>query len=134
MGMKLSLILGSLLLTVVAGSTFYIDRLNDKISTLKGNQIVLETEIQKQNDSIKNYLEQQENQQAQLNQLEADKQKAMQDVNRLRKTFANHDLDQLALAKPALLQKKVNKASTRVMATLEKLTNPNQFDEKPSNN
>ena len=134
MGIKLSLILGSLLLTVVAGSTFYIDRLNDKISTLKGNQIVLETEIQKQNDSIKNYLEQQENQQAQLNQLEADKQKAMQDVNRLRKTFANHDLDQLALAKPALLQKKVNKASTRVMATLEKLTNPNQFDEKPSNN
>ena len=134
MGIKLSLILGSLLLTVVAGSTFYIDRLNDKISTLKGNQIVLETEIQRQNDSIKNYLEQQENQQAQLNQLEADKQKAMQDVNRLRKTFANHDLDQLALAKPALLQKKVNKASTRVMATLEKLTNPNQFDEKPSNN
>ena len=134
MGIKLSLILGGLLLTTAAASFYYIGHLNDQISTLKGNQIVLETEIQKQNDSIKNYLEQQENQQAQLNQLEADKQKAMQDVNRLRKTFANHDLNQLALAKPALLQKKVNKASTRVMATLEKLTNPNQFDEKPSNN
>tara|TARA_R110000796_G_scaffold133923_1_gene249582 strand:+ start:127 stop:531 length:405 start_codon:yes stop_codon:yes gene_type:complete len=134
MGIKLSLILGGLLLTTAAASFYYIGHLNDQISTLKGNQIVLETEIQKQNDSIKNYLEQQKNQQAQLNQLEADKQKAMQDVNRLRKTFANHDLDQLALAKPALLQKKVNKASTRVMATLEKLTNPNQFDEKPSNN
>ena len=43
--------------------------------------------------------------------LEADKQEAMKDVNRLRKTFANHDLDELALAKPALLQGKVNKAS-----------------------
>jgi len=134
MGMKLSLILGSLLLTVVAGSTFYIDRLNDKISTLKGNQIVLETEIQKQNDSIAEYLENQKNQQLQLQQLDAEKQAAMQDVNRLRKTFANHDLDRLALAKPALLQKKVNKASARVMTALEKLTNPNQFDEKPSNN
>ena len=134
MGMKLTLILGLLLLTTIVGSAYYIERLNDQISTLKGNQIDLETEIQKQNDSIKNYLEQQKNQQAQLNQLEADKQKAMQDVNRLRKTFANHDLDQLALAKPALLQKKVNKASSRVMATLEKLTNPNQFDEKPSSN
>jgi len=134
MGIKLSLILGSLLLTVVAGSTFYIDRLNDKISTLKGNQIVLETEIQKQNDSIAEYLENQKNQQIQLQQLDAEKQAAMQDVNRLRKTFANHDLDRLALAKPALLQKKVNKASARVMTTLEKLTNPNQFDEKPSNN
>jgi|TARA_R110000787_G_scaffold11956_3_gene38949 Tfp pilus assembly protein PilN len=134
MGFKLALILGSLLLVSASGSLYYIDRLNDKISTLKGNQIILETEIQKQNDSIKQYLENQKNQQLQLQQLEADKQAAMQDVNRLRKTFAKHDLDELALAKPGLLQKRVNKASTRVMTTLEKLTNPNQFDEKPSNN
>ena len=134
MGFKLSLILGGLLLVSVAGSLYYIDYLQDQISTLKGNQIVLETEIEKQNESIKNYLEQQKNQQAQLNQLEADKQEAMKDVNRLRKTFANHDLDELALAKPGLLQNKVNKASNRVMTTLEKLSNPNQFNETPSSN
>ena len=58
----------------------------------------------------------------------------MKDVNRLRKTFANHDLDELALAKPGLMQSKINKASTRVMTTLEKLTNPNQFDETPNTN
>ena len=132
--MKLSLILGLLLIGSVAGSFYYIDYLNDQIAILKGNQIVLETEIERQNESIKNYLEQQKNQQAQLNQLEADKQEAMKDVNRLRKTFANHDLDQLALAKPALLQSKVNKASNRVMTTLEKLSNPKQFDETPSSN
>ena len=118
----------------VASSLYYINYLNDQIAILKGNQIVLETQIEKQNESIKNYLEQQANQQVQLNQLEADKQKAMQDVNRLRKTFANHDLDQLALAKPKLLQGKVNKASNRVMTTLENLSNPNQFDETPSSN
>ena len=134
MGFKLSLILGGLLLVSVAGSLYYIDYLQDQISTLKGNQIVLETEIEKQNESIKNYLEQQKNQQTQLNQLEADKQEAMKDVNRLRKTFANHDLDELALAKPGLLQNKVNKASNRVMATLEKLSNPEQFNETSSSN
>ena len=134
MGMKLALIFGGLLLITVAGSAYYIDHLNDQISTLKGNQIVLETEIEKQNESIKQYLEQQKNQQAQLNQLETDKQEAMKDVNRLRKTFANHDLDELALAKPGLLQSKVNKASNRVMTTLEKLSNPKQFDETPSSN
>jgi len=134
MGMKLSLILGVLLIASLGGSFYYIDYLNDQIAILKGNQIVLETEIERQNESIKNYLEQQKNQQAQLNQLEADKQEAMKDVNRLRKTFANHDLDQLALAKPALLQSKVNKASNRVMTTLEKLSNPKQFDETPSSN
>jgi Tfp pilus assembly protein PilN len=134
MGIKLSLILGGLLFASIAGSAYYIDRLQDQVATLKGNQIVLETEIEKQNESIKNYLEQQKNQQAQLNQLEADKQKAMQDVNRLRKTFANHDLDELALAKPGLLQSRVNKASNRVMATLEKLSNPEQFNETSSSN
>ena len=127
--MKATLVLAGILVFVTGGSFYWINYLNDQIATLKGNQIVLEIEIEKQNESIKNYLEQQKNQQAQLNQLEADKQKAMQDVNRLKKTFANHDLDELALAKPGLLQSKINKASTRVMATLEKLSNPNQFNE-----
>jgi len=134
MGMKLSLILGGLLFVTIAGSGWYINYLNDQISILKGNQIVLETQIQEQNESIERYLEQQKNQQVQLNQLEADKQAAMKDVNRLRKTFANHDLDKLALAKPGLMQSKINKASARVMTTLEELTNPNQFDEKPITN
>tara|TARA_R110002124_G_scaffold157320_2_gene324359 strand:+ start:1378 stop:1782 length:405 start_codon:yes stop_codon:yes gene_type:complete len=131
MGMKLSLILGGLLFVTIAGSGWYINYLGEQVSTLKGNQIVLETQIQEQNESIERYLEQQKNQQVQLNQLEAEKREAMEDVNRLRKTFAKHDLDKLALAKPGLMQSKINKASARVMSTLEELTNPNQFDEKP---
>ena len=134
MGIKLSLILGGLLFMTIAGSAWYIDYQSDQITTLKGNQIVLETEIQKQNESIERYLEQQKNQQVQLDQLESEKRAAMEDVNRLRKTFAKHDLDKLALAKPGLIQNRINKASARVMATLEEITNPNQFDEKPTAN
>ena len=134
MGFKLSLILGGLLIVTVAGSAWYIDYQADQITTLKGNQIVLETEIQKQNESIERYLEQQKNQQVQLDQLESEKRAAMEDVNRLRKTFAKHDLDKLALAKPGLIQNRINKASARVMATLEEITNPTQFDEKPTTN
>ena len=134
MGIKLSLILGGLLFMTIAGSAWYIDYQSDQITTLKGNQIVLETEIQKQNESIERYLEQQKNQQVQLDQLESEKRAAMEDVNRLHKTFAKHDLDKLALAKPGLIQNKINKASARVMATLEEITNPNQFDEKPITN
>ena len=44
--MKLALIMGGLLLTTVAGSAYWIDRLQDDIGTLKGNQIILETKIQ----------------------------------------------------------------------------------------
>ena len=134
MGIKLSLILGGLLFMTIAGSAWYIDYQADQITTLKGNQIVLETEIQKQNESIERYLEQQKNQQVQLDQLESEKRAAMEDVNRLRKTFAKHDLDKLALAKPGLIENRINKASARVMATLEEITNPNQFDEKSTTN
>ena len=134
MGFKLSFILGGLLVITVAGSAWDIDYQADQITTLKGNQIVLETEIQKQNESIERYLEQQKNQQVQLDQLESEKRAAMEDVNKLRKTFAKHDLDRLALAKPGLIQNRINKASARVMATLEEITNPTQFDEKPTTN
>lgn len=54
--MKLALILGFLLLSTVAGSAWYIDRLQDNIGTLKGNQLVLETKIQEQNEAIETAL------------------------------------------------------------------------------
>ena len=132
--MKIALIMGGLLVATVAGSAFWIDRLQDNIGTLKGNQLVLETKIQVQNDAIKNHLAKQKQTQNQLLSLEKDKQEAMRDVNKLRKTFAKHDLDELALAKPELMQSKINRASKRVLENLEKLTDPNQFDEEDSDN
>ena len=126
--------MGGLLLATIAGSTYWIDRLQDNISTLKGNQIILETKIQEQNEAIENYLNKQQQTQNQLIALEKEKQEAMRDVNKLRKTFASHDLDELTLAKPELMEGKINRASKRVLENLEKLTDPNQFDEKNSNN
>ena len=132
--MKIGLILGGLLLATVAGSAYWIDRLQDDIGTLKGNQLILETKIQEQNEAIENYLNKQQQTQNQLIALEKEKQEAMRDVNKLRKTFASHDLDELTLAKPELMEGKINRASKRVLENLEKLTDPNQFDEKDSNN
>tara|TARA_R100001460_G_scaffold8441_5_gene20907 strand:- start:6103 stop:6501 length:399 start_codon:yes stop_codon:yes gene_type:complete len=132
--MNLSVVLGGLLLLTIASTAWYIDYQADQISTLKGNQIVLETQIEEQNASIERYLQQQKAQQEQLNILEEERRKAMQDVNKLRKTFANLDLDQEALADPIDLQNRINKGSLRVLTTLEKLTNPKQFDEKSNSN
>ena len=132
--MNLSVVLGGLLVLTIASTAWYIDYQADQISTLKGNQIVLETQIEEQNASIEQYLQQQKAQQEQLNILEEERRKAMQDVNKLRKTFANLDLDQEALADPIDLQNRINKGSLRVLTTLEKLTNPKQFDEKSNSN
>jgi len=134
MGFKISFILGLLLLATASGSFYYIDYLQDQIAILKGNQIVLETKVAEQNEAINNYLNKQKQTQAQLITLEKEKQEAMRDVNKLRKTFSNLDLDESALANPEDLQNRINRGSKRVLETLEKLTDPNQFDEKPSNN
>ena len=134
MGIKLSLILGGLLVLTIASSAWYIDYQADQISTLKGNQIVLETQIEEQNASIDRYLEQQKAQEQQLNQLEQEKRQAMENVNRLRKTFSNLDLDESALANPTDLQARINKGSARVMAELENITNIDQFNAQSNTN
>ena len=126
--------MGVLLLATVGGSAWWIDRLQDNISTLKGNQIALEAKIQEQNEAIETALNNQKKAQTLMASLEKEKQEAMRDVNKLRKTFAKHDLDELTLAKPELMQSKINRASKRVLENLEKLTDPNQFDEEDSDN
>jgi|TARA_R110001592_G_scaffold28662_6_gene104893 hypothetical protein len=130
MGFKLALVLGFLLIGTAAGSFTYIKYLNEQIATLKGNQIVLETKIEEQNASIKNYLAKQESVSKQIVELEAAKNVAMREVNELKNTFAKHDLNNLALVKPKLIETRINKGTKRVMQGLTDLTNPKQFDEK----
>ena len=123
MGFKLSLVLGVLLAASLAGSWFLLDQ----ISTLKGNQIILESKISEQNESIKQYLAKQEQLSASLGTLEAEKQNALREVNKLRNTFAKHDLDNLALNKPKLVEKMVNRGTKRVIDNLVTLTTvPNE--------
>tara|TARA_Y100000114_G_scaffold96776_1_gene90066 strand:+ start:374 stop:781 length:408 start_codon:yes stop_codon:yes gene_type:complete len=133
MGTKLAVILGGLLISSIAASAWYIDRLFDEISILKSNQIVLETQIADQNESIKNHLEKAEKVQQQIQIIEKQKQEAEREVNQLRNTFAKHDLDKLALAKPGLIQKRVNDGTKRVKEELIALTNPEQFDDEETN-
>lgn len=129
MGLKLSIILGGLLLVTVSGSAWYIDRLQDNISTLKANQMTLEKSIAEQNESIKKHLAKQQQTQEQLQVLTQKNQEAQREVQNLRNTFAKHDLDALAIAKPKLIENIINKASKKVNKELVELTNPNQFDE-----
>ena len=118
MGFKLSLILGGLLVASLAGSTY----LFNQLTQAKANQIVLEDKISEQNESIKQYLAKQEQLSASLGTLEAEKQDALREVSKLRNTFAKHDLDNLALNNPGLIEKIVNKGTKQVMNDLVELT------------
>ena len=133
MGFKIAAVLGILLVLTAAGSAWYIDRLQDEISVLKGNAIALENQINQQNEAIKNHLAKQQQTQNQVNELTKKNQEANRQVAKLRDTFAKHDLDNLALAKPGLIQTRVNKGTKRVKDELIAITDPEQFekDEEP---
>lgn len=132
MGLKISLVLGVLLLATASGSAFYIKYLINQNAILAANQQQLETKISEQNDSIKSYLKKQNEVSQTLNAMEIEKNKALRESQELRNKFARHDLDNLALMKPGLIEKRINKGTQQVMNDLVAITNPNQFDEEDS--
>ena len=128
MGFKLAIILGALLLASLAGSASYIKYLNNQMAVLKGNQVILENQIQEQNDSIDAYLKKQEQVSFQLKSMEAEKNEALREFNGLRDKFSKHDMDSLALAKPKLIETRVNNGTRKVKEALVKITDPDQFE------
>tara|TARA_X000001382_G_scaffold129914_2_gene123190 strand:- start:558 stop:974 length:417 start_codon:yes stop_codon:yes gene_type:complete len=129
MGYKISFVLGTLLAVVCVGSWMYIKSLNEQIGVLKGNQVVLESKITEQNESIDNYLEKQTEVAEKMNDLANQYNDALREAKELSSKFARHDLNDLALNKPKLIENRVNKGTKRVMNELSEITDPNQFDE-----
>ena len=137
--MKLSILLGFLLITTVGGSYFYINmqkaqikQLQVELQTAVNNQAVLEGTIAQQNTQMQEQLESQRQNQALISELSEANDEARQEVNQLRNTFARHDLNNLAIAKPGLIEKIVNRGTAKVHQQFIDLTNPRQFDETPS--
>jgi len=127
-GFKLAVILGALLVTSLVGSASYIKYLNNQMAVLKGNQVILETQIEEQNASIDAYLKKQEQVSFQLKSMEAEKNEALREFNSLRDKFSKHDMNSLALAKPKLIETRVNNGTRKVKEALVKITDPNQFE------
>jgi len=137
--MQISLVLGFLLIATAGGSYFYIStqkaqiaQLEVELQTAVNNQAVLEGAIAQQNTQMQEQLESQRQNQALISELSEANDEARQEVNQLRNTFARHDLNNLAIAKPGLIEKIVNKGTAKVHQQFIDLTNPRQFDETPN--
>ena len=135
--MKLALVLGGLLFVSVSINMVMFAQLDTakvELQTAINNQVVLERTIQEQNEQIIKVLESAKKTQAQIQNLNTQYSASQAQVTNLRNKFAKHNLEGMALAKPGLLQGKVNKATARVMVNLTTITNPDQFDEKATDN
>ena len=135
--MKLAIFLGIALLLVISAFAGYrmimvatIEKLEIELQTAINNQQVLENTIQTQNDQIVKALETAKKTQQQIQSLNTRYSESQAQVTNLRNKFAKHNLEGMALAKPALLEGKINKATIRVLDNLTVVTNPDQFDEE----
>ena len=136
--MQISLVLGFLLIATAGGSYFYINMQKAQISQLQvelqtavNNQEVLESTIAQQNTQMQEQLENQRQNQARIAELSEMNDEARQEVTAMRNTFARHDMNSLAIARPESIQRIVNNGTARVHQQFVDLTNPRQFDEAP---
>ena len=106
-----------------------IAQLQVELQTAVNNQQVLESTIANQNNQLQEQLENQRQNQARIAELSQINDEARQEVTEMRNTFARHDLNNLAIARPGLIQGVVNRGTAAVHQQFVDLTNPRQFDE-----
>ena len=136
--MNLGILLGCLLIATAGGSYFYIHmqkaqigQLQVELQTAVNNQEVLENTIANQNTQLQEQLENQRLNQVRITELTEANDEARQEVSEMRNTFARHDLNNLAIARPGLIEGVVNRGTAKVHQQFIDLTDPRQFDEAP---
>ena len=136
MGFKLSIGLGIALMLVSGAFKMYYDKSQAELDAFHirleqsiQNQKTLESTIDQQNDNLKETIKNQDLMIAQVERLQKQNMEAQNEVTDLRKKFSKHSLSVLSVRKPKLIEKIINTGTKEVLKDLEKITNPNQFDE-----
>lgn len=110
------------LLAGAGGAFYYVKKLQHDNELLKINQVKLEEAVSEQQEVIamqKESFEKIQTANAELNSKVAELNKAK---NELQNKLAKHDLNFLAVEKPGLIQRIINKGSKDVLNEIETLT------------
>ena len=136
MGLKISAVLGLLLILSLGAFKLYYDKseaekeaMATQLQQAMDNQQRLENAIATQNEQLEQALAEQQASQQRIQTLTTANNQATEQVEELRSKFARHDLDMLSLRKPGLVERMVNRGTARVFQELKDLTDPDQFDE-----
>jgi hypothetical protein len=123
MGFKLSIGLGIALVALSGAFKLYYDKSQAELESFK---IRLEQSIQKQNDNLKETIENQKLMVAQVERLTKESQEAQEEVIDIRKKWSKHNLNVISMKKPGLIEKIINKGTAKVGEELEQITNPDR--------
>lgn len=109
---------------VVRAKNKQIVALTTDVATAVSNTVRLEGQIGEQNKSILRLEETRKEDQRKMLVLTIKNREAAREVKDLQDKFRRHDLDNLSLKKPGLIEKIINKGTEKVFRDLEDLTDP----------
>ena len=126
--------LGIALLILAGAFKLYFDSSQEKIlglttqlETSKQNQLKLESSIAEQNENLEQTIANHQLMVGQMERLTVANQESQAEADRLKRKFAEHDLQHLALRKPALVQRALNNGTQKVAQEFSALTDPSQL-------
>lgn len=93
--------------------------LKAEVKILEVNQEKLENAVKEQQETLKTMEEHAEKQQDALLDLQARNQEINADMQRYLDIFKRHNLNQLASAKPGLIEKRFNQGTKKIFETIE---------------
>ena len=93
------------------------------------NQKMLEGTIKKQNENLKETIQNHELMISQVERLQKENMIAQNEVTDIRKKFSRHSMDVLSIRKPKLIENIINRGTKSVLNDLKVITDEAQFDE-----
>jgi len=139
MGFKLSIGLGIALVFLAGAFKLYYDKSQAELDSFQirleqsiQNQKTLEGTIEKQNNNLKQTIENHNLMIAQVERLQKENIEAQNEVIDIRKKWSRHSLDVLSVRKPKLIENIINRGTKQVLNDLKTITDPYQFDETES--
>ena len=122
-GLKVYLIMGSVLATIAVGGYFYYKDTQAQIKLLTENAAKLETAVEAK-DTVIDQMQEDSKKQAELNaQLNKSLRAAESYQDELLNKLQEHDLTRLAIKKPGLIERRINDATKQLFDDLESATN-----------
>lgn len=122
LGIKKYLIGGIAIVAIAAAGFLYVQNLRSEIDTLEARSAVLSASNQTLEQTLDETVEARERQSERVSTLQQRLQESEQESNELRRILLDHDLTNLALNKPGLIERRVNDATQDVFDSFESIT------------
>ena len=111
-----------LILSLVSGGYYYFQTMQETIQQLRENNLVLESANKTNQETIGKLQENAELTRKLNEELTSKYNEAESKVDSLRDKLIDHNLTNLSLKKPALIEKRINNGTSKAFANLESIT------------